>query len=315
MNKQTTTIILALCLLMLLPAAVPAQGRPPGGRGPGGDRQGPPPDHRGPGGRPGGPPGSGGQPFGGPPPFVIISQGMRFDGPPVKGVPFSAVIELEMTQTLMDGTSIRRTSNGALFRDTEGRVRREMTQTFLGPVTPSEPLQMAFINDPVKGAFYALDTRKREYRQTEGSPRPSFGGPPGGREEQTPKTEALGKRAIEGVEAEGTRSSFTIPAGQMGNDRPIEIFTETWEATELKTTVLSIHSDPRAGKTTFRLVNIKRGAPDKSVFEIPADYTFRKNDPSFGPPTRGGGRPGGPPWERGGRPGRSRPEPPGENPG
>jgi hypothetical protein len=36
--------------------------------------------------------------------------------------------------------------------------------------------------------------------------------------------------------------------------------------------VLSRHSDPRFGETTYRLTNIVRGEPDRALFEVPADF-------------------------------------------
>jgi hypothetical protein len=35
------------------------------------------------------------------------------------------------------------------------------------------------------------------------------------------------------------------------------------------------HSDPRVGETTYRLVNISRTEPEKSLFELPAGYTIK----------------------------------------
>lgn len=86
------------------------------------------------------------------------------------------------------------------------------------------------------------------------------------------KTEQLGNSTIEGVVAEGTRTVTTIPAGQMGNDRPIEITDERWYSNELQTVVMTKHSDPRMGETTFRLTKVSRGDPPRSLFEVPADY-------------------------------------------
>jgi hypothetical protein len=87
------------------------------------------------------------------------------------------------------------------------------------------------------------------------------------------KKESLGTQTIEGVTVEGTRSTFTIPAGEIGNSLPIEIVDETWYSPELQTTVMTRHRDPRSGEMTYRLTNISRGEPDRSQFEIPADYT------------------------------------------
>jgi hypothetical protein len=92
--------------------------------------------------------------------------------------------------------------------------------------------------------------------------------------------ESLGTQAIEGVTAEGTRVTFTIPAGKIGNDRPIVTVNERWYSPELQTVVLTKNSDPRMGETTYRLTNINRSEPDPSLFQVPADYTV---DEGIGP--------------------------------
>jgi len=98
------------------------------------------------------------------------------------------------------------------------------------------------------------------------------GAPPPGKEGW--KTEALGKEVIEGVEVEHTRSAFTIPAGEIGNVLPIDIVDETWYSPELQIMIMTRHRDPREGETTYRLTNISRSEPDRSLFEVPADYTI-----------------------------------------
>jgi hypothetical protein len=89
-----------------------------------------------------------------------------------------------------------------------------------------------------------------------------------------PVAEQLGSQTIEGVLVEGTRTTTSIPAGQIGNERPIEMVSERWFSPELKALVLSKQSDPRFGETTYRLSSIARGDPDPSLFEIPSDYTI-----------------------------------------
>lgn len=85
-------------------------------------------------------------------------------------------------------------------------------------------------------------------------------------------TEPLGKRMIEGVEAEGTRTRLTIPAGQIGNERPLEVVSERWYSNELKTVVLSTRKDPRAGETVYKASGLRRGEPARQLFEVPSDY-------------------------------------------
>jgi hypothetical protein len=86
------------------------------------------------------------------------------------------------------------------------------------------------------------------------------------------RTDNLGTQNIEGVEAEGTRTTTTIPAGAIGNDRPIEIVYERWYSNNLQLVVMSKNTDPRFGEQTYRLTNIIRSEPDPSLFSLPTDY-------------------------------------------
>jgi hypothetical protein len=90
------------------------------------------------------------------------------------------------------------------------------------------------------------------------------------------KTESLGTQTIEGVTAEGTRVTLTIPAGEIGNTLPIEIVDEIWHSPELQIMVMTRHRDPRSGENTYRLTNLSRSEPDRSLFEVPADYSVRE---------------------------------------
>jgi hypothetical protein len=90
-----------------------------------------------------------------------------------------------------------------------------------------------------------------------------------------PKVEDLGQQTIEGVSATGTRKTITIPAGQIGNEQPINIVTETWFSPELKMTIVSKRNDPRVGETEFRLTNIQRSEPAASLFQVPAGFEVR----------------------------------------
>jgi hypothetical protein len=85
-------------------------------------------------------------------------------------------------------------------------------------------------------------------------------------------TEDLGSQTMEGVFVTGVRTTRTIAAGQIGNDKPISIVTEVWTSPDLKTIVYSKRSDPRMGEQTFQLTNITRAEPDASLFTVPADF-------------------------------------------
>jgi hypothetical protein len=87
-----------------------------------------------------------------------------------------------------------------------------------------------------------------------------------------PVVEQLGTTFMEGVAVEGTRSTTTIPAGEIGNEQPIAIVSERWMSPDLKVLVMSKQSDPRFGETTYRLTNLTRGEPSPQLFEMPSDF-------------------------------------------
>jgi hypothetical protein len=89
-------------------------------------------------------------------------------------------------------------------------------------------------------------------------------------------TRDLGSRDFDGVRAEGKMTSYTIPAGEIGNRNPITVSTESWFAPDLQVTVYSKQSDPRYGDTVYRLANIKRNEPAMSLFGVPTDYTVKE---------------------------------------
>lgn len=94
--------------------------------------------------------------------------------------------------------------------------------------------------------------------------------------EHKAQVDDLGVRVIEGVNAKGRREIRTIAIGEIGNDRPIEIVSETWYSDDLQTVVYSKHSDPRVGDSEYRLTNISRAEPSRSMFEVPAGYTLKE---------------------------------------
>jgi hypothetical protein len=247
----------------------------------------------------------------GPGTFFFESSEMAFDSAVVKGAPYSADAVTETTQTLSDGNRIHRTSKASLFRDSEGRTRREQTLGELGPLMVSgTPIQTIVINDPVAETSYMLNTQNKTAHKM-----PSVKGAMGIRmgeiagkmkqqaehdvmmaapagtqhfemrfshsttdakgESKNLKKESLGTQMIEGVAAEGTRTTLTIPAGSIGNDRAIDVVTETWYSNQLHTTVMTKTTDPRSGETVYSLKNVKLSEPPANLFQVPSDYTVQ----------------------------------------
>ena len=209
-------------------------------------------------------------------------------GPAVKGAPYSAEGTTESTQVLADGTHIHHQESYTIYRDGEGRIRRESGDE-------------AWISDPVASETYVLDTKQQTARKIPLSRTMAFtkmeaekgattagvavmagpvmtqsfavmGTAKGMISPQQGKTESLGKQEMEGVAVEGTRTTMVIPEGQIGNDRQLQIVHERWESPELQVTVMAKHSDPLVGDHVERLTSIRRGEPDPSLFQVPAGY-------------------------------------------
>ncbi|MFZ1699406.1 MAG: hypothetical protein WBO10_08650 [Pyrinomonadaceae bacterium] len=217
------------------------------------------------------PPGSVRPPM--PPNARFIGAELRFGDKLVKGQPFSAEIVVENTKRLFDGSTVVTQSRGAIYRDKNGRTRREQPLDMVGGVsvvgTDGKPQKLVFINDPADEVQIFLDLNNKSARKllfrTGAEPlEPAV--PFGVREE------SLGSKNIEGITVEGTRRSFEIPAGELGNDQPLQVVTERWLSKELDAIVFLRHVDPIAGEHIFNLVNIKRTEPNPDLFTIPGGF-------------------------------------------
>jgi hypothetical protein len=244
----------------------------------------------------------------------FVSSEMRSGGKVVKGAPYSAEAVTESLQTLANGTKLAQKTTAMVYRDSEGRTRREQSAATIGPFgTAGQTPRVIFINDPVAGVAYTLypDSRtgykvaiprakvviepgqkpkpeRGEERPNNKPPKPERPGKPDGAGQiehpsflpdnanSESRMESLGKRTVEGFQADGERTTIIIPINQIGNDKPIEIIEERWKSPELRTTLWSKTSDPRWGETTYKLININRAEPDRSLFVVPGDYTIEE---------------------------------------
>src|SRR6266853_526821 len=225
------------------------------------------------------------------------------NGKVITGAPYTATVSTEMTQILADGNRINNKTTASLARDSQGRTRREETMGMVGPWQVNGP-KLVFINDPTSQTNYVLDSNKQTAMvlkhagmnatggavgastSVSGSAEGGFkvkmvyqGKGPGGDQPDEARTESLGTQVMEGVAVDGKRVTRTIPAGQIGNTQPIEISSEVWTSPDLQIVVMSKHSDPRFGETTYQLTGIQRAEPDHSLFEIPPGYSV-KNMPA-----------------------------------
>jgi hypothetical protein len=257
----------------------------------------------------------------GPHTFAFVS-GELLGGNPVKGAPYSGNAVTETAQTLTDGNRIVNRTTATVYRDGEGRERREQSIPNIGPFTAQgAPVTTIFLLDPVAGVHYSLNPNDKTAVKLPVPPAGTFPPmPPGAHGEvkvimqhgpvagmtagvsmvppmagphvmiynksaagpapNPPTVEQLGTKVVEGVQAEGTRTTITIPAGQIGNDKPLQIVDEVWRSPDLQVIVHSEHSDPRMGNTVYSLQNISRSDPSPALFQVPADYTV-KDAPAF----------------------------------
>jgi hypothetical protein len=235
-------------------------------------------------------------------PRGLAGPGIRFlgaepgrPGQVVKGAPYTADATTEFTQVLGDGNRIHQVTSERFYRDSEGRTRRETSLAGTGLSSPRDAaVPLAFIEDPVASASFVLDLTKRSVtRMPWRQPPPNVSA---GRNAQSRpanpnlKTESLGRQTIAGVLAEGTRTTQTIPAGQIGNTLPIQVVNERWFSQELQAVILQKRSDPRSGESVYQWTNIIRAEPPSTLFVVPADFQV-----SQGPgPRMRGSRPGQP---------------------
>ena len=229
---------------------------------------------------------------------------------PVQGAPYSATITNESVQTLVDGNRIVQTSTGTTARDSQGRTRQDTALPAIGNLSAASAPHLVFIHDPVAQVSYVLNLTEKTaqklpmpppiaaaaggenaaagpvtadafFIQAGGAARIADAAMPPpmaiqrtviGSDQDHVASEDLGSQTMEGVVVNGKRTTRTIPAGQIGNDRPITTVNEVWSSPDLKTIVLSKRSDPRMGEQTFQLTNIVRAEPDPSLFTVPSDF-------------------------------------------
>jgi hypothetical protein len=229
-------------------------------------------------------------------------EGMH-GGKVVKGAPFSATATSETTSTLQDGSVLHRTSQVSVYRDSQGRSRHEATFTGFGPLTASGAAKtMVSISDPVAGMHIMLDNENKVAHtsafHTHGGTganaqsAPAFEGKMQERLQQDEaagllKKESLGTQTINGLVAEGTRTTHTIPAGQIGNEKALQVVSERWYSADLQIVLKSTRTDPRFGTTTYTVTNIQRTEPAASLFTVPANFTVQTGGRALGGP---GGR-------------------------
>lgn len=227
-------------------------------------------------------------------------------GGPNKGAPYTATITTESIQVLADGNRIVKKMSANVARDSQGRMRQELLLGNLPGLSPEKMPRLVMITDPVAQESYTINLNEKTVSKRKLGPQKMLVTKDGtnspdpqklaaeqaalaaakekvrvnirSREAGNMREESLGLKVIEGVPAEGFRSTRTIAAGADGNERPIEITNETWVSTDLKAIVYSKRSDPRTGDQIMQLTNIQRAEPPADLFTVPAGFRETNNE-------------------------------------
>jgi hypothetical protein len=206
----------------------------------------------------------------------------------VTGEPYTATATSTSFERLADGTTITHTSTSVEARDSEGRTYRAVT-------TPAGSSGQAFtrttVTDPVAhtitewGSQSTVATQIQLPTNPRGQGGPWQGGGPGGqggpgqgqgrRRSNTQVTRTvLPAQTIDGVTAEGVKTTVTIPVGAQGNDKPLVSVREVWTASNLKIPLLETSDDPRDGSHKLQVNSLSLEA-DPTLFQVPQGYTVK----------------------------------------
>ena len=304
-----------------------------------------------------------------PPPISISSAMLGVSSPlgakAATGKPMFAEIVTEHHQSFTDGNRISHSTNSSIYRDAEGRIRRESQLSLTGMPADISTSTFITIVDHQVGYGYVLDPQEMvAHRYELNGPGPSYvarlsaqgngngvlspdpkrsaekprpatsstedasassaashwrmqgfsprhprsatnpSAPGGGSANPAPnqinsgflspdsaatappmridqpflaapnpvRTENLGEQTILGFRALGTRVITTLTAGQIGNDRPINIVSEQWFSPELELVMRSLHRDPWAGEFTTSVTKVSRGDQPAVLFVVPDRY-------------------------------------------
>lgn len=221
-----------------------------------------------------------------PPPYRGVQT--HVDGvfvTPVPNVPMTAVVEVQSTQMLDDGTSVSKKTFNNIARDSQGRIYNERRALEPDSFDGTPPIISMHIYDPDTklNTFMEVDTRlARQSVRLETTPalvlaegRPSVApvNRPGYQEQD------LGTESMENVVVHGLRKTRTIPANASGTGKPIVVTDEYWYSEELHLNMLVKHDDPRTGQQTVAVTQVNRSEPPPATFEIPADYKIVDETP------------------------------------
>jgi hypothetical protein len=219
--------------------------------------------------------------------FAPIMMGF---GP--KGPPFSAVVKSTLDEKLADGNTIHGVARYHVARNASGETLTEMPGScFTGEDGQRHQSYQVSVYDPSSRTVMHWQVDGTNHTATiTHMPAPVMPSAAeiaarrsnaAARAKQAPaiserQTEKLGTQSLQGVLAEGTRTTETIPVGEQGNALPLVIVNEQWYARELGITMMMISEDPRRGRTVVEVEELNQGDPPPSMFAPPEGYQVKE---------------------------------------
>lgn len=193
-------------------------------------------------------------------PITVTSEGRVSEWvygeriPAVRGLPFSAKVELETVSQLQDGTQIAHKTYNLDARDSAGRTHNEM-RNWITAEGEEPKLTRIELYDPrtkTRTDLFPLTKLARQWVVAAAAQAT----PAAGTAKPTAMREEIGTDTMEGLPVKGTRVTQTYATGALGNDRPLSIVTEYWYAAELRLNLLTKRTDPRYGVQTVRVTEL-----------------------------------------------------------
>lgn len=210
------------------------------------------------------------------------------------GAPYSAKETSQVEKRTTSGAIGRNTYITQLWRDAAGRTRQEHVE-----ISPEGfEVHSVVLIDPVGGVtmkWSVGDDSKLPVVTVWPLPeRQRVTGPPPGRnaaQKSAPRPgslhscgadctllyESLEPRTIDGIYAEGRRSTRTYKAGTQQNGEPLMVaaVNELWMAPELGILLRTLHDDPTTGCTRTEVTEVITGELDPALFTAPEGYQIR----------------------------------------
>lgn len=220
---------------------------------------------------------------------ISVPGAVAQDGPdifvtPIPNSQFSAVVNVERSVVLRNGSVVEFKTIRDIGRDSRGRIHNEARTQVPASSTDTPVIVSIHLYDPqtristmmnpVEKTFW---TKTVNHPPSTVPPAIRFASPVGEGlpQNEFAKEEDLGIHDMEGVQVRGVRQTQIIPAESSGTGKEIVIADEHWYSEDLRINLMIKHSDPRSEIVTVRVAQVTRTEPDPALFEVPQGYKSR----------------------------------------